>query len=150
MDLRTQLIAFEGLRNEAYPDPVSGAKPWTIGAGHTGPEVHPGLIWTGAQVQAALDKDIASKIAQCRREFPFFDGLNEPRQAVLVGMCFQIGMGRRGPPATGLLAFTRTLASVRDERWADAAEGMRRSLWAKQTPRRARRLAAQMEVGEWQ
>lgn len=150
MDLRTQIIGFEGFKNAAYPDPLTGGAPWTIGVGHTGPEVFRGLTWSDDKVNQVLDQDLASKLAQCRREFPWFDTLNEPRQAVLVGMCFQMGMGRRGPPATGLLAFTNTLGAMRDERWADAAEGMRRSLWAKQTPRRAQRLARQMESGAWQ
>lgn len=147
MDLRTQLIGFEGFCNKAYQDTLGK---WTVGVGHCGPEVFEGLMWSDELVNATLDKDIASKLEQCRREFHFFDRLNQPRQAVLVGMCFQMGIGRRGPPATGLLAFQNTLAAVRDERWADAAEGMRRSRWAKQTPQRARRLAAQVETGEWQ
>jgi lysozyme len=46
----------EGLRLQAYPD-VRGIP--TIGVGHTGPEVHLGLIWTQAQAQEALMKDIA-------------------------------------------------------------------------------------------
>lgn len=154
MDLRRQLSDFEGFRNEAYPDPLTRGAPWTIGVGHTGPEVFEGLVWSDDKVNQVLDADIASKLAQCRREFPWFDSLNEPRQAVVVGMCFQIGMGRRGDPAkgvapTGLLAFVNTLGAMRGQRWADAAEGMRRSTWAKQTPRRAARLARQMETGEW-
>ena len=41
---------WEGCRLTAYPDPASGADPWTIGYGHTGPEVKPGL--TISQEQA--------------------------------------------------------------------------------------------------
>ncbi len=46
----------EGKRNDAYQDSVGV---WTIGVGHTGPEVHAGLHWTDAQVEAALRKDLA-------------------------------------------------------------------------------------------
>ena len=46
----------EGVRLHAYPD--SRGIP-TIGVGHTGPEVHMGLVWTDAQVQATLAQDIA-------------------------------------------------------------------------------------------
>jgi lysozyme len=143
MDLRAQLIEFEGWKREAYPDPLTGGAPWTIGVGHTGPEVHPGLTWTDEQIGKALDEDIAEVDGQCRWHFPWFEHLSAPRQAVIVGMAFQIGFA-------GLLKFKNTLASVRDERYANAAEGMRQSLWAKQTPKRARRLAHQMETGEWQ
>ena len=46
----------EGRRNVAYQD-IRGI--WTIGVGHTGVEVHPGLVWSDAQVQAALAQDVA-------------------------------------------------------------------------------------------
>lgn len=49
---------FEGCKLEAYPDPGSGGDPWTIGYGHTGPDVHPGLTWTVDQAQAALSADM--------------------------------------------------------------------------------------------
>lgn len=48
----------EGKRNTAYPDPRTGGEPWTIGYGHTGPEVHKGLVWTDEQVDAALQSDL--------------------------------------------------------------------------------------------
>ena len=36
---------FESCHLEAYPDPGSAdGKPWTIGWGHTGPEVTKGLV----------------------------------------------------------------------------------------------------------
>lgn len=56
MDLENE---FEGCRLTAYPDPASGGEPWTIGWGHTGPEVHEGLIWTQEQADAQLVKDKA-------------------------------------------------------------------------------------------
>ena len=45
----------EGKRNTAYLDSVGV---WTIGYGHTGPDVHPGLVWTDEQVEAAFAKDL--------------------------------------------------------------------------------------------
>lgn len=45
----------EGLRLHAYQD--SGGV-WTIGWGHTGPDVHEGLVWTRAQALAALREDL--------------------------------------------------------------------------------------------
>lgn len=50
---------FEGCELTAYPDPATGAEPWTIGYGHTGADVHPGLTWTQAQADAALNADLA-------------------------------------------------------------------------------------------
>jgi len=51
------LILREGKRNKAYKD-TKGI--WTIGVGHTGPEVKEGLVWTDAQVMEALAKDITT------------------------------------------------------------------------------------------
>jgi len=140
VNLRKQLQEFEGCRLKAYLDTVGV---WTIGYGHTGPEVVEGLEWTQEKADSTLDEDIAEKLAQVRKHIPWYDRLSEPRQAVLVGMCFQLGL-------TGLLGFNRTLGSIRDERWADAANGMMASKWYTQTPNRVRRLARQIEVGEWQ
>ena len=51
--------SFEGLRMHAYPDPGTGGAPWTIGYGHTGPDVYPGLKITEAEAEAMLRKDLA-------------------------------------------------------------------------------------------
>jgi lysozyme len=50
---------FEGLKLTAYPDPGSGGDPWTVGYGHTGPDVHPGLVITKARAVALLRADLA-------------------------------------------------------------------------------------------
>lgn len=139
MNLRDQLIAEEGRSLTAYLDTLSIP---TIGVGHTGPEVHLGLKWTDEQVDATLDADIAAKTAQVVSALPWFGDLNEPRQAVLLQMAFQMG-------TKGLLGFPNTLAAVHFGRWQDAANGMLASKWATQTPRRAKRLAQQMLSGEW-
>jgi len=39
----------------AYPDPGTGAEPWTIGWGSTGPEVKQDTVWTAEQAQQSLD-----------------------------------------------------------------------------------------------
>lgn len=51
---------FESCKLTAYPDPGSkDGKPWTIGWGHTGPEVCKDLVWTQQQADAAFLVDIA-------------------------------------------------------------------------------------------
>ena len=49
---------FEGCRLTAYPDPGTGGDPWTIGYGHTGPEVHPGMTITLEQAEDLLAQDV--------------------------------------------------------------------------------------------
>lgn len=56
--------SFEGLRLEAYLD-QRGV--WTVGYGHTGPEVHAGLTITEAETEAFLASDIAGAVAVVNR-----------------------------------------------------------------------------------
>ena len=47
----------------AYPDPGTGADPWTIGWGTTGADIEEGLIWTQAQCDERFDHDIKTYVA---------------------------------------------------------------------------------------
>lgn len=59
VDLLKALIKeSEGCRQRAYKD--SGGV-WTIGYGHTGPEVKEGLIWSQNQCEAQLTLDLLEK-----------------------------------------------------------------------------------------
>jgi len=53
---------FEGCKLEAYPDPGSGGTPWTIGYGHTGPEVNPGMKITQTQAEDLLMRDVQKAV----------------------------------------------------------------------------------------
>lgn len=136
--------AEEGDELVAYPDPITHGAPWTIGRGHTGPEVHDGLVWTQLQSDQARDSDISHAADGCRVHLnPWFDKLDEVRQAVLISMAFQMGIH-------GLLDFVHFLGAVRDGRWHAAAGEMLDSKWAKQTPKRGARQARAIETGETQ
>lgn len=56
---RVLIQHFEGCRLRAYPDPGTGAAPWTIGWGSTGADIHQGLVWTQAQADARFADDTA-------------------------------------------------------------------------------------------
>lgn len=43
---------------EAYPDPASGGDPWTIGWGATGSGIGPDTVWTRAECDARLERDL--------------------------------------------------------------------------------------------
>ena len=45
-------------RFEAYPDPATGAAPWTIGWGATGAGIREGVVWTQAECDARLARDL--------------------------------------------------------------------------------------------
>jgi lysozyme len=75
-------------------------------------------------------------------EIPWWRDLNGPRRAVLLSMAYQMGI-------SGLMKFRQTLAAMAIDDYARAARGMRASLWARQTPGRAERMAKAMERGRF-
>jgi lysozyme len=144
--LAQDLRVDEGLRLRAYPDPLSGADPWTIGYGHTGPEVREGLVWTPVEAETALIADIARACELLDAHAPWWRGLNDARQDVLANMVFN--MGWLNPAGThGLATFHDALAAIRAGRWQEAHDGLLDSAWAHQVGARARRLAAQLLSG---
>ena len=59
---------YETCKLVAYPDPGSSdGTPWTIGWGHTGPEVVKGLRWTQLQANAAFVADLMKFEARVER-----------------------------------------------------------------------------------
>jgi lysozyme len=142
--LADDIKAAEGLRLRAYPDVLSGGAPFTIGWGHAGLDVHPGLEWTEEQAEVALAADIATAINRLDRNIPWWRGLCDARQDVLVNLCFNMGWGDR---THGLSSFKHTLEAIRLDLFSAAAEGLLASKWAGQVGSRATRLAEQMRTG---
>ena len=126
----------EGLRLKPYFDTVGAL---TVGWGHRTNSRAPITL---AEAERLLDADIAKAESGVRQALPWFDDLDEARQAVLTAMCFQLGL-------RGLLGFKRTLRHVELGQYTLAANEMLRSRWAEQTPARAERMSRQMLTGEW-
>lgn len=140
MSRLTELIeAQEGRKKTVYLDSEGF---WTIGVGCL-VDARKGGGLRDEEIDFIRDNRIALATSDVKHQFPWFVGLNEPRQAVLISMCFQMGL-------SGLLGFKKALAAMRDERWADAEREMRDSLWFKQTPERAGRMAHQIFSGAWE
>ena len=139
MNVLQQLRREEGSIPHAYRDHLGY---WTIGVGRLIDERKGGGL-SPEEVDLLLANDVERVTREVRAALPWFTSLNEPRQAVLIGMAFQMGVA-------GLLSFKQTLSAIRDERYAHAGGLMLQSLWAQQTPERAKRMAYQMGSGEWQ
>lgn len=137
--LRAQLLRDEGSRSTVYRDSLGY---WTIGAGFL-VDARRGGGLPDAVRDVWLDYLVDEREQALRAALPWFDRLDEVRQGALLNMAYQLGVA-------GLLGFRATLARIRDGRYADAANEMLRSTWAMQTPDRARRVALQIETGEWQ
>lgn len=138
--LLTDIMADEGFRAEAYPDPLSGGDPWTVGYGATGPTILKGTVWTQKMAQNDLAMRVGKLTNQLQASLPWFRNLADLRQDVLVNMAYQLGFA-------GLLGFHRTLGLIADSDYEGASKAMMASAWAKQTPNRAKRLSLQMNSG---
>lgn len=137
--LSVQLKRDEGVRATAYRDHLGFL---TIGVGRLIDDRRGGGL-RDDEIDYLLRNDIADRRAALERSLPWFGRLDPVRQGVLLNMAFQLGV-------RGLLAFQHTLAMVEVGYYAEAAELMLDSKWARQTPKRAHRLAEQMRTGEWQ
>lgn len=138
-NLIKQLRSEEGEILTAYNDHLGYV---TIGVGRLLDKRKGGGI-TKEESAYLLQNDINKVNAQLDKDLPWWRTLGEARQAVLQGMAFQMGMA-------GLLGFKNTLAMIRAKDFDGAARGMLSSLWAKQTPARAKRMSEQMRTGQWQ
>ena len=89
------LKRLEGCRLEAYPDPGSGAEPWTIGYGHTGAEVRPGLVISQEQAERWLLDDLQDR-GRALKTLLAGVPLNQGQFDALLSFCFNVGTGALG------------------------------------------------------
>ena len=134
-----QIKRHEGLVLHAYKDSLGYL---TIGYGRLIDKAKHGGI-SEAEAEYLLQNDVSIVLQALHRNIQFFDRLCVPRQAVLMNMAFQMGIN-------GLLKFKKTLTLIEMGDFDAAADGMLKSLWAKQTPNRAAEMAEQMRSGQWQ
>lgn len=137
-ELSKQLKRDEGERLWAYPDHLGFL---TIGIGRLIDKARGGGI-SPVESQFLFENDVNRIMTALDARIPWWRKLDDARKGVLVNMAFQMGID-------GLLGFTNTLEMVRTGNYESAAKGMLNSLWAKQTPERALRLAEQMRDGKW-
>ena len=78
----------EGLQLTAYQDQTGR---WTIGYGHTGPDVHAGLTITPAQAEQLLERDLAAAVAAVNRAVTSV--INQSQFDALVDFAFNLGCG---------------------------------------------------------
>lgn len=131
--LAAQLIKkHEGLRFKPYKDTVGKL---TIGYGRNLDDN--GI--TLAEAEQMLSNDIQNCYAECLK-LPCWNKLNEARQAVLLDMCFNLGITR-------MKTFKKMLAALEVGAYNRAAKEMLASKWAMQVKTRATELADIMKKG---
>lgn len=132
MDLHKLLKGLESYTAVAYRDRGQ----WSIGYGHRLER------WTGEnmsqqEAEEALFDDIAAARQAVARQYPELCDYSDMRQKALILIAFQLG-------ATGLHEFEDMRANVKKAHWITAAHEVMDSAWARQTPERARIVAALM------
>ena len=103
MSLKARLVAasialclpvvayFEGTRYRVYLDPVGIP---TVCTGHTGPDVKMGDVWTPAQCNAALERDLeeaAKSVDRCAT-----GPMTKYQRAAFISFTFNVGPGKAG------------------------------------------------------
>ena len=141
--LETLLEFEEGRRNKPY---ICTGSHWTYGVGHkmTEDEVKkypPGCIIPDDVIDKVFTAD-KQKAVNAAKGYAWFQKLNDARQAVIVSMIFQLG-------TFGFAKFQNTIKLISKGNYDGAAAQMLRSLWAKQTPNRAKRHSEQFKTGVW-
>ena len=137
-DRTAELLATEeGEVLHAYQDSLGY---WTIGVGHLIDNRRGGRISKRIS-RLILAEDMAIPLAAAET-YPWFAALSDARQAVIVSMIFQLG-------SVGFAGFRATIAALAAGDYEAAGERMLASLWARQTPARARRMAEMMRTGNW-
>lgn len=82
----------EGKRLKAYPDPATGGDPWTIGFGHTGPDVTPGKTITLEEAKALLRKDLGTAAERIfARIGNVLPELTDNQYSALLSFVFNVG-----------------------------------------------------------
>lgn len=130
----------EGLRLEAYPDPIHGWKVPTIGYGHTGPDVHQGDVWTQAQADAHLAADVENAAASLDARMAWWLHLDPVRGSALLNLAFNMGVAK-------LQGFYNFLALLKAGQWYNAANDLLHTLADHQEPERIARIANLISTG---
>lgn len=139
-NLARQLRGDEDVRPQVYKDSLGF---FTIGIGRLVDDRKPGSGLRPSEMDFMLANDIEDRTAALTKRLPWLYLLDDARKGALLNMSFQLGI-------EGLLGFKNTLELVRKGLFSEAAKNMLQSLWAQQTPNRAKRMAEQMKTGVWQ
>lgn len=108
----------ENCKLVAYRDAVGV---WTIGWGHTGPEVHEGLVWTQEQADAQLALDIAEASRGVSRLVTV--PLTQGQFDALTDFVFNLGSGKLQESTLLRLLNGGNYAGVPDQLYRKDADG---------------------------
>jgi GH24 family phage-related lysozyme (muramidase) len=77
----------------AYPDPATGADPWTIGYGATGRDIRQYTVWTKEQAETALQEHVRHFVSGLVRLSPRLLSASPRRIAAVISWAYNCGLG---------------------------------------------------------
>ena len=108
---------FEGCHLTAYPDPLTGGMPITIGWGSTrdrkGQPFYLGNKITQVEADALLEFDIRNRFLPSLRQIPHWSEMNDNQRGALLSFAYNLGAGFYG--GSGFATITRNL---RGKNWS--------------------------------
>jgi len=94
------------------------------------------------EIDFLLRNDLTRVQLELMENVPCYPSLSEPRQAVLMDMCFNLGINR-------FMKFQRMLTALEIGDYEESANEMLDSKWARQVGIRSARLAEMMRSNSW-
>ena len=131
MDLINSIKEHEGYRSRAYKDSLGIP---TIGYGFAIKDL--GLDQDLCDI--ILERKIKKLEDRVKTKFGWYPYMPLEIQNVVMEMCYQLGV-------TGFSKFAKTIMYLKDKNFEKASEEMLDSLWARQTPNRARELSKRVK-----
>ena len=114
---------FEGCHLDAYPDPLSGGEPWTIGWGTTrysdGRRVSKGDKINRVEADMLLRQEVDRIAEKLRATVPYWGEMEDHQKCALVSFAYNLGSGFYG--ASGFETISKRL---REKDWARVPEAM--------------------------
>jgi lysozyme len=95
---------------------------------------------TDEMIDTLLDHDIDIAEAGARKLFPEFDDLTKNRQAAIVDLIFNMGLGT-------FSKFTKTIWAIRQRDWVVAAANLQNSKWYTQVRSRGPKVVELLRSG---
>ena len=119
---------------KAYPDPGTGAEPWTIGWGCTGKDINPDTVWTLEQAQERLEAEVKHFALASLRMSPVL-AKSPRRHAAITSFCFNCGMGNYRVSTLKKRVDAEDWAGAKEEivKWNKAAGRVMRGLTIRRT-----------------
>jgi GH24 family phage-related lysozyme (muramidase) len=108
---------FEGCHLTAYPDPLSGGAPWTIGYGTTrypdGRKVKQGDKINAIEADMLLRQEVDRIAAKLRDTVPFWGEMADHQKCAHISFAYNLGSGFYGAPG-----FETISRELREKDWA--------------------------------